>query len=368
MIPFGLPDLNDSGQCLEHERYSNEVLHNGISPSRLAGLKGWTRRGRHDVHELGNASWESRLTRASRYKTTWQLLPYALRHLTVKPFRSTAEAQHIGNRLENREYRRAAHDMYCEMFLDGYRETTSLRVSRATGLALVLFMIFIFTFDQEFERSRRLGDPPDYLAILDTPRVAEVWGALAQYLHAFGRDDEVLAHLLYTFSTNYDDYCRCVSDAMVRPGFEATVRLVEYDSGRTLLTVYDIIRLFNGHRPHPRCASEFFALGMAGKFLDDLRDMVDDVVAGNPNLLHALTCENEEEKGMLEAALRNRVHITLGWWSRHCPISLESYFHYAFRYYDQVSSTKLRLTLDICLALLRSRLYWRKPIHRSPAR
>jgi hypothetical protein len=320
------------------------------------------------VSDVGTVPWESRLTRTLQYRTAWQLLPYALRHLTVKPFRSTPQAQLIEARLVSREYRRAAHDMYCEMFLDGYQEATSLSVSRATGLAVVLFMVFIFTFDHEFEKRARLGKPPGYLSIIKSPPVAEVWAALSHYLSAFGRDDQVLAHLLNTFRANYEDYCRCVAEAKARVGFNAAVRLVEYDSGQTLLTVYHIIRLFNDHQPHPQCADEFFALGMAGKFLDDLRDMVDDVRAGSPNLLHALASENDEENAELEAALRSRVHITLGWWSRHCPASLESYFRYAFCYYDQVTSPKLRLTLNICLALLRSRSYWRKPIHRSPQR
>lgn len=320
------------------------------------------------MHEVANTSWQRRLTRASQYKATWQLLPYALRHMTVKPFRSTAEAQLVRARLHNQEYRRVAHDIYCEMFLEGYQEATSLKVSRATGFALVLFTVFIFSFDREFERCRRLGEPPDYLTIIDRPGVAEAWEALAQYLKMFGRDDEILTNLLHTFSVNYDDYCRLVNDATVSFGFDATVRMAEYDSGRALLATYEIIRQFNGHRPHPQCASEFFALGMAGKFFDDLRDMADDVAAGLPNLLHALTSENEEEGGVLEAALRDEVRITLGWWSRYCPASLELYFHHAFRYYDQVYSAKLRLTLDILLALLRSRLYWWKPIRQSSAR
>jgi hypothetical protein len=320
------------------------------------------------MHEAGNMPWEGRLTRAFQCKTTWQLFPYALRHMTAKPFRSTAESQLVSARLHNPEYRRAAHDIYCEMFLEGYQETTSLPVSQTTGFALVLFTVFIFTFDREFERSRRLGEPPDYLTIIDTPSVAEAWEALAQYLKMFGRDDEILAHLLHTFNGHYDDYRRCVNEAIARVGFDATVRLVEYDSGRALLAAYEIIRRFNGHSPHPQCESEFFALGMAGKFFDDLRDMADDVAAGLPNLLHALTSENEKERGILEAALRDQVRITLSWWSRYCPASLDLYFRHAFRYYDQVGSTKLRLTLDILLALIRSRMYWWKPIRQSPAR
>jgi hypothetical protein len=325
-------------------------------------------KGGRDVHELSAAPMGSRRSWAFRYRTARRLLPYALRHLVLKPFRSTAEARAITARLQSPEFRRAAHDMYCEMFLDGYREATSFRVSRATGLALVLFMVFIFTFDQEFERRRRLGDPPGYQAIIDTPRVAEVWHVLAEYVRAFGRDDEILDHLRATFAKNYDDYRRCVAEATTRVEFAATVRLVERDSGLALKTMYDIIRLFNGHRQHPECARQFFALGMAGKFLDNVRDMADDVAAGDPNLLHALTFENQRERAVLATAMRDRRRITLSWWSQNCPVSLESYFRHTFHYYDQVTAAGLRLPLDICRALLYSRRYWRTPIHRSPVR
>jgi hypothetical protein len=317
---------------------------------------------------MDSTPWERKLTRGFQYKVALQLFPYALRHLTVKPFRSTAQAQLIKPRLDNLEYQRAAHDMYCEMFLEGYEESTSLPVSRATGFALVLFTVFIFLFDREFERSRRAGKSPDYLTIIDTPQVAEAWAALAQYLHMFGCDQEILDYLLCAFSTYYDDYRQHVDDAMSGAGFEITVKLVEHDSGRALLTIYEIIRLFNGHEANTQCANEFFALGMAGKFFDDLRDMADDVAAGVPNLLHSLASESEEERLALEAALQDQAEINLWWWSDHCPTSIDLYFRQAFDYYDQVHSPKLRLTLDVLLALLRSRLYWRKPIRQARAR
>lgn len=256
--------------------------------------------------------------------------------------------------------------MYCEMFLDGYRQVTSYSVSSETGLVLVLFMVFIFTFDQEFERARRLGDPPGYQAVIDMPRVAEIWNALADYLRAFGRDEEVLGHLRSTFAEHYDDYRCYVAEASGRAEFVPTLRLVERDSGMTLQTVYEIIRIFNGHRPHPGCARQFFGLGMAGKFLDDMRDMVDDVGAGDPNLLYSIAAENHREQEVLEAAMREGESIDLWWWAENCPSTLESFCAHTFRYYDQVRATKLRLSLDICLCLLYSRRYWRTPIRRSP--
>jgi hypothetical protein len=297
----------------------------------------------------------------------WRVFPYTLRHLYIKPFRSVPAALPIEARLSNQEYRRSIHDMYCEMFLDGYEQLTSLRVSQDTGLALVLFSCFMYTFDQEFERCWQPADPPHYLNIIDIPVVAEIWGALGEYLTAVGRL-EVLTHLLDTFSAHYDDYCRCMGLAMTGGGFEATLRLARYDSGRTLIAMYDIIRLFNGHGAHRQCADEFFAIGMAGKFFDDLRDVADDVSGGSPNLMYAFTAEHPVEGQVLAEALSRQHQFTLEWWSANCPSSLTSYFRHAFQYYDEVRSSRLRLTLDASLMLLGSQRYWRNPIRRSPAR
>jgi hypothetical protein len=240
-------------------------------------------------------------------------------------------------------------------------------VSQDTGLALVLFCCFMYTFDQEFEGCWQPADPPHYMTIIDIPVVAEIWGALSEYLTVAGRP-EVLSHLLDTFKAHYDDYCRCMGLAMAGGGFDATLRLSRYDSGRTLIAIYDIIRLFNGHEPHQRCAEEFYAIGMAGKFFDDLRDVTDDVSGSSPNLMHAFTAEHPEESQVLADALSQQCQLTLQWWSRNCPLSLASYFQHAFQYYDAVRSSRLRLTLDSSLVLLGSQRYWRKPIRRSPAR
>ncbi|WP_433684715.1 hypothetical protein [Nocardia sp. CA-119907] len=252
------------------------------------------------------------------------------------------------------------------MFLDGYRQVTSYPVSSDTGLALALFMVFIFTFDQEFERARHRGDSHTYQELTETARVSEIWMAMEAYLREFDRDEVILTHLRATFAANFEQYCSDVTAASHRPEFALTLRLAEQDSGMTLRTCYEIIRLFNDHRSHPECARQFYGIGMAGKFLDDIRDMVDDVTAGEPNLLHSLVAGHARERVAVEEALASRTRIDLSWWQRTCPDTLHSFFEYTFRYYDLVPAAKLRLPLDICHSLLYSRWYWRRPIHRSP--
>lgn len=306
-------------------------------------------------------SWDSRLSVSSRFKTASRLFPYFVRHMSTRPLRAAPLAQRFAADFDNWQYRRIAHDIYCEMFIQGYQQITELPVSADTGLALVLFVVFIFTFDQEFERRCRIGSTIDYPDILDTPVVAQAWHALARYLDVFGCADTILEHISRAFAENYGEYCWWFNEAKNTASIESTVKLVEYDSGRAMQTVCDMIRLFNDHQPDPRCAQQFFAVGMAGKFFDDFRDVAEDADGGMPNLLYAYASAHRETRAELDRALQNRVRVTLRWFSRHDPEVLGLYLDRAFGYYDRVRSDKLRFTLDICLALLGSR-----PRHRSP--
>jgi hypothetical protein len=304
--------------------------------------------------------------RAFRYRTVRRLLPYAVRHTTWKPFRRTPQARSATARISSAEFERAAHDMYCEMLLNGYRRATSTPAADSTGLAIVLFMVFVFTFDQEFERARQVGDPTDHPTLLGLPRVAEIWSALREYLRIFGRDEAVIGYLTELFEHHYDHYRRDVEAAATSGDFDTTRVLVERDSGLPLRAVYEIIRLFNNHENDSGCARQFHTIGIAGKFLDDIRDMADDVAARNPNLLYALSMADARDHRTLRAALRAHTPVTIWWWARNCPTTLTAYFRHIYRYYDDVTHPDLRLPLDVCLTLLHSRRYWRRPIQRRP--
>src|SRR5258708_5214980 len=171
--------------------------------------------------------WDSRLGAAFRFKTASRLLPYVVRHMSVRPLRSAPQARLVSAEFDNWQYRRIAHDIYCEMFIQGYQQITALPVSADTGLALVLFVVFIFTFDQEFERRCLKGITIDYPVILDTSQVAEAWSALARYLDAFGRADPILEHISRTFAENYAEYCWWLDEAKRTLSIESTVKLVE---------------------------------------------------------------------------------------------------------------------------------------------
>lgn len=308
-----------------------------------------------------------KLKRSARYRTVWRTLPYAFNHTIRKPFRATPQARTSTAAMTNPEFRRVVHDLYCDMFLHGYRESTGCRADRATGLVLVLFAVFIYAFDDEFEERRRCGGTTGTDEIIAAPGVAEVWRTLGGYLEATGRDDEVRDYIRTGFlGAGFEQYRQRINAIPADGSLAAAVRLVEFDSGEALRTAYQLIRLFNQHPHHAACATEFYNLGMAGKFMDDMADYASDVRRETPNLLHACVSEEPDELRRARAALAAGDLITARWWAEHCPATYNRYLRQTAGYYSRVLSPALRLPLDVYLALLGTRKFWTISTAREP--
>lgn len=302
---------------------------------------------------------DSRFSRFERYRTIFRTLPYIYSQAVRRSFRSIPQAQASTAGLDHPEFRRIVHDLYCDMFLRGYGQSTGYSTDRSTGLVVVLFAVFMYVFDDEFEERRRRGHATELEAIMESSGVAKIWDALGVYLKTMERDDAIRQYIVEDFfSTGFDDYRNNVRHAQTTADFDATKRLVEFDSATVLVTVYHLIRLFNGHPFHNSCAEEFRNLGMAGKFLDDMADYADDVQSRNPNLLHAIAAENPREFANARSALATGDPVTMQWWREHCPLTFDRYFVCTSRYYHEVKAPALRLPLDIYLMLLATRKFW----------
>ncbi|WP_433684719.1 hypothetical protein [Nocardia sp. CA-119907] len=307
------------------------------------------------------------MSRWRRYRIILAALPYVVDHAFRKPYRRSAQARCSTAELDHPEFRRVVHDVYCAMFLRGYRESTGLRVDPATGLATVLFAVFMYVFDDEFERRHRRGEATDADTILNSPSVAMIWNALGSYLDTTGRDGSIRHYILTDFfGTGFDDYRDAVADAEAGGPFTAAMCVVAFDSGEVLHTAYQVIRLFNGHPYHERCAQQFRNLGLAGKFLDDIADFSQDVGDSCPNLLNSFVTERAEGLAEVRAALNAGKPLTMRWWREHCPIIYLEYLRHIDRYYGAVVAPHLRLPLDIFLMLLHSRRFWTVSTVRTP--
>jgi len=298
-------------------------------------------------------------SRTDRYRTIWRTLPYIVDHGLRKRFRATPPARSSTASLTHPEFNRVVHDVYCAMFLRGYREATGYRVDRTTGLAVVLFAVFMYVFDDEFEHRRRSGIDTGISEILQSTGVAAIWQAMGDYLHATGRDDTIRDYILNEFlARGFDRYRSDIQDVEAGGGLRSTLQVVEFDSGEVLRTVHHLIRLFNDHPDDNACAEQFHNLGLAGKYLDDMADYTEDVTSGSPNLLDAHAAESPADLRAARSAVAAGERLTIGWWRERCPVTYLRYLDQTFAYYEQVTASRLRLPLDIYLALMHTERFW----------
>jgi hypothetical protein len=306
------------------------------------------------------------LSRSFRYKTFALTLPYIYRHVVMRRFRRTQVARSATEGVSSPELQRSAHDIYCEMLLNGYRDSTGLSVSPDTGLALVLFMIYMFVFDQEFENRRYHPGAERFDAVRQPPYVDAIWRAYVGYCRSLPSGSEAVDLVDARFETHYGTFRERERAARGERDLDSTTALVELDSGLTLVTVYDIIRILNGHRHNVECSKQFRAVGMAGKFLDDVRDVAEDVRADVPNLFYAATAQSAQERDALVRAIRQQDTLSMHWLASNCPSSYRRFISLTVSHYRDVRTPALRLPLDIIWALLGTHRYWIHPIRRAP--
>jgi hypothetical protein len=311
------------------------------------------------------------LARRHRYRSLLLTAPYIYRHGLRRRFRQPPEAGAALSGADHPELSRVVHDVYCDMFLRGYTQAVGMPTDRLTGLAVALFAAFMYVFDDEFEA--RLDEPgaaTDVHSVMTGAGVAQVWGALERYCSAVGRWEPVRDQILDRFLLSvFDGYREKVAELRAGGGGLDTARAaVEIDSGMTLRTAYHIIRVFNGHPVDRACEEQFRLLGVGGKFMDDLSDFRADVAAGGPNLLWCFLREDHRERDVAVAALDAAEPLTPHWWNQNCPRTYGRYWGEIVRYYRLVTVPGLRLPLDIFLALLGTRRFWRVSTVRAPVR
>lgn len=286
------------------------------------------------------------------------MAPFVVRYGLLRTYRLSA-AQKIATRtLKPDNSIRVTRDIYCAMIVSGYKRVSRRPVKRATGFAVVLFSTFIFAFDREFEERRRKGDVPEFREIFSSPEVARYLSALIDYGDRFDAGRNIAAYLENIFSTHYSMYSAVFLRCVEMNQFNDTLDLAKYDSGLAFMAMYDIIRIFNCHPYDQACAEQFYAVGMAGKFLDDLVDLAVDRMSGVPNLVLSLVAEEKEERAIVEQALAENIALDLHWWSQHCSRTFSKFKHITFSYFNHISDRHLRLPVNMLLLMLHGKRYW----------
>ncbi|WP_270886574.1 hypothetical protein [Pedococcus sp. 5OH_020] len=248
------------------------------------------------------------------------------------------------------------------MFLRAYHQATKMRLNPLTGLAVTLFTAFMYALDDEYEtRQLRTQEPTDLRSVMSGAGVSEVWEALRRYCSEAGCWEAVRREIIDNFLDRwFEDYRKHVETLRrSEGGLDSALALVEIDSGHSLRCAYRVIRAFNGHEHDSACEEQFGVMGVGGKFMDDLSDFREDVMAGAPNLLWSFLAEEPRERNIADAAVTGADLLTPAWWRTNCPMTYRRYSEAIIHYRRRVVVPGLVLTLDLFLALLGTDRFWR---------
>jgi lipase chaperone LimK len=111
----------------------------------------------------------------------------------------------------------------------------------------------------------------------------------------------------------------------------------------------EIVRLFNNHSPNKKMQEEFFLLGTAGKFADDIGDIFSDIKRNHLNLFCSLVNDNPAEKEILYKGVNDNVKINFRWLNQNCYSTYTEYIKKMESFTKQITSKKLRLVFQLSI-------------------
>jgi hypothetical protein len=94
---------------------------------------------------------------------------------------------------------------------------------------------------------------------------------------------------------------------------------------------------------------DFYALGLACKFADDLRDWHDDRETGAGNILLAILARYPDESQRLAHARESGLRMNEKLWNRLCPVTFTEFANLYGKYYARIRSNSLRVAADLMM-------------------
>jgi len=286
----------------------------------------------------------------------FRYLPYYIHHYVSQRYRRDIPAiGYVLPRLYKWQWRwhGAMYDTMYNILLDGYTELTGLKVIPATGQMLFFLIELTRCLDKHLDSLLGNNDNPSLALeeILEIPALKEQLTIFRCYVEQFGRAEPIFVYLKGLFTEHYERHILNLKTARQSGQFEDILTVAHIDNGGWLRVVMEVVRLFNAHELESTVLDDYYLLGMAGKFADDMADLLQDIDKGYLNLLYALLCQTPAELEVFQFAVRQKKLLDTSWWSKHCPTTYIRYFEYIDYYYNQLCSSKLRLACDVVMII-----------------
>ncbi|MFD5074260.1 class 1 isoprenoid biosynthesis enzyme [Streptomyces sp. NPDC058371] len=281
-----------------------------------------------------------------RTRTALRLLPLYGRHLAFHPYRTGlphlpgGRAREIG-----------AYDVFLHLLLSGFAEITGRSVRQGTAQLLILLNRIAFLMDDEFERRvRRESVIFDDLAA--TKGLSRAISDMRKHLDATcdpARSDGIRQALRATVETEYRGYATAVESRRAVPSVSDLLQDASVDCGAVMRQMAQVAALYQGFAAPQAALDDFYALGLACRFADDLRDWHCDRETGAGNVLLSILTQHPEEERRLTDAHRSGTRMNEKQWHRLCSAGFGEFTDLYSEHYARIRAKSLRIAADLMM-------------------
>lgn len=297
-----------------------------------------------------NSNFYKRFSKRYIFTLLLRLSPYYIYHFLIIPYRRNVPE--IGYKLPERSRKQkkrliALYDAMLNILLKGYIESMGEKIIPSTGQMLSFLFELTFRLDEYLDKRRKTNDSLSRKEALEDPRIKEQLNTFRNYVRLFGREEPITSYLKDMFATHYDHYAKLISSEVGRESFENTLEISQMDSGQSLSSAMEIVRLFNMHQPNQKMLNQFYLLGTLLKFIEDIIDLACDIQKGHLNLFCSLAKQHPDEMANLYREIENQQRFDFEWLNKNCHGTFVEYLSLMDSYFSQISSQKLKLVCDL---------------------
>ncbi len=241
----------------------------------------------------------------------------------------------------------ALYDSMFNILLKGYVEIMRQKIIPATGQMIQFLFELTMELDEYLDKNRNTDHPLSREEVRENPRIKEQLSIFHNYIKLFGREEPISSYLKDMFSVHYNHYIKLIKTDVGRESFNNTLEISQIDSGQSLSSTMEIVRMFNMHQPNQSMLNEFYILGTVGKFAEDIIDLARDIQKGHLNLFFSLVKKYPDEMENLCKEVKQHKRIDFKWLNKNCHRTFIEYTNIMDDYYSQLTFPGLKFICDL---------------------
>jgi len=235
------------------------------------------------------------------------------------------------------------------ILLEGYIEVTGEKINSSTGQMLYFLFEITISLDEYLDKHRKTNNSLSIKDVIEDPKIKKQINIFRNFIRLFDREESITSYLKEMFSAHYEHYIKLIKNDLNQLSFKNALEISQMDGGHSLSSTMEIVRLFNMHQPNQKMLHEFYLLGTAGKFAEDLSDLACDKQKGHLNLFLSLIKQQPIEEANLYRQIEIQGRIDFEWLNNNCNNTFFEYMNLMESYYSQITSPKVRFACDLSI-------------------